>query len=514
MEINIPGLVSIIVFYIIILVIGIWAARKSRMATNLSTEDVWLANRSLGVFIGVFTTTATWVGGGYINGTTEVVAHDGLVWCQAPIGYSISLIFGGMFFAEKMRVTGFTTMLDPFHWKFGDFINCLLFIPALTGEIFWSASILASLGATLKVILGISLEIAIIVSAVIALLYTIVGGLYSVAYTDVVQLICIFVGLWVCVPFSMTHEATTPITANNSATWLGHLDNNYIGNYIDYWLLLIFGGIPWQELWQRVLSSRSTAVAKNLSYISGFFCLVMAVPAVLMGAVAASTDWNMTEYGHPAILKEDRTLTLALVMRYLCPTAVTFIGLGAVSAAVMSSTDAAILSASCMFSRNVYAVIYNRIKKTRPSETSQVWVMRVAQIAVAAMACAMALTVNSIYYLFLLCSDFIYVILFPQLVCVLYIKKSNSYGSLMSFIVGPFLPANGRRKGTDTQLFPFRTLAMIIALFTLIAVSYFTDFLFTRQIVHRKWDLYGCFEVNICRHVSYLYMALSYQLVS
>uniref|UniRef100_A0A0B6ZWB1 Uncharacterized protein n=1 Tax=Arion vulgaris TaxID=1028688 RepID=A0A0B6ZWB1_9EUPU len=509
MSINIPGLVSIIVFYIIILIIGIWASRKSRVATNLSTEDVWLANRSLGVFIGVFTTTATWVGGGYINGSTEIVATDGLVWCQAPIGYSISLIFGGLFFADKMRVSGFTTMLDPFHWKYGGFMNCLLYIPALTGEIFWSASILASLGATLKVILGINLEIAIIVSAVIALLYTIVGGLYSVAYTDVVQLICIFIGLWICVPFAMTNEATTSITANSSEKWMGTLENIYIGNYIDYFLLLIFGGIPWQELWQRVLSSRTTYIAKALLYISGFCCVVMAVPAVLLGAVAASTDWNVTDYGHPEILDEDRTLTLALVMRHLCPTAVTFIGLGAVAAAVMSSTDAAILSASVMFSRNVYAVIYTSIVKSRPSETSQVWVMRAAQIAVTAMSCAMALTVNSIYYLFLLCSDFIYVILFPQLVCVLYIKRTNSYGSLVSFVMGLFFRLMGGEKGlsipatiiypwydeeNDTQLFPFRTLSMLIALFTLIGVSFLTEFLFTYDILPLWLDVYKCFQ--------------------
>ena len=38
---------------------------------------------------------ATWVGGGYINGTTEVVAvNGGLVWCQAPIGYALSLVIG------------------------------------------------------------------------------------------------------------------------------------------------------------------------------------------------------------------------------------------------------------------------------------------------------------------------------------------------------------------------------------------------------------------------------------
>jgi Na+/proline symporter len=39
-------------------------------------------------------TTATWVGGGYINGTAEAIYTNGLVWCQAPFGYALSLVFG------------------------------------------------------------------------------------------------------------------------------------------------------------------------------------------------------------------------------------------------------------------------------------------------------------------------------------------------------------------------------------------------------------------------------------
>ena len=50
-------------------------------------------------------------------------------------------------------------------------------------------------GATLSVIMDIPPEPAIIASACIALFYTLIGGLYSVAYTDVVQLFCIFLGL-------------------------------------------------------------------------------------------------------------------------------------------------------------------------------------------------------------------------------------------------------------------------------------------------------------------------------
>lgn len=53
----------------------------------------------------------------------------------------------------------------------------------------------SSTGATLSVIVDININMSVVISALIAVFYTLVGGLYSVAYTDVVQLFCIFVGL-------------------------------------------------------------------------------------------------------------------------------------------------------------------------------------------------------------------------------------------------------------------------------------------------------------------------------
>nr|CAD7418127.1 unnamed protein product [Timema cristinae] len=90
--------------------------------------------------------SATWVGGGYINGTAEAIYTSGLVWCQAPFGYALSLVFGGLFFANKMRQQGYVTMLDPLQDSFGERMGGLLFLPALCGEVFWAAGILAALG--------------------------------------------------------------------------------------------------------------------------------------------------------------------------------------------------------------------------------------------------------------------------------------------------------------------------------------------------------------------------------
>ena len=53
---------------------------------------------------------------------------------------------GGVLFANKMRSQGYVTMLDPLQDKFGERMGGLLFLPALCGEVFWSAAILGALG--------------------------------------------------------------------------------------------------------------------------------------------------------------------------------------------------------------------------------------------------------------------------------------------------------------------------------------------------------------------------------
>nr|XP_022316621.1 high-affinity choline transporter 1-like isoform X2 [Crassostrea virginica]XP_022316628.1 high-affinity choline transporter 1-like isoform X2 [Crassostrea virginica]XP_022316636.1 high-affinity choline transporter 1-like isoform X2 [Crassostrea virginica] len=406
-----------------------------------------------------------------------------------------------------MREHSYVTMLDPFTRKYGERMGGLIYIPALLGEVFWSGAILAALGSTLRVIIGLSHEVAIISSACIAVFYTLFGGLYSVAYTDVVQLICIFVGLWICIPFAMTNEVVENITLNSTTQWVRTVDGAGAGVYADSFLLLVFGGVPWQVYFQRVLSARTARASRYLSFLGALGCLVMSVPSVLIGAVAVNADWNRTAYVtrdnfNASDLPNRASDILPLVLQYLTPNWVSFFGLGAVSAAVMSSADSSILSASCMFARNIYKMIFRQ----KASEKEIIWVMRIAIFGVGALATAMAINVDSVYTLWYLCSDFVYVVLFPQLLCVIYLKNSNTYGSLLGYIVGMFFRIAGGEPslGIGTlikypyyseehgQMFPFKTLCMIMSLVTIAVVSTVIDSLFKKGILDHRYDIFQC----------------------
>lgn len=95
--------------------------------------------------------------------------------------------------------------------------------------------------------------------------------------------------------------------------------------------------------------------------MAGVGCIVMAIPPALIGAIAKNTDWRLTEYDPynngtkiEHIPPEYTSMVVPLVFQYLTPKWVTFIGLGAVSAAVMSSADSSVLSAASMFAHNIW----------------------------------------------------------------------------------------------------------------------------------------------------------------
>jgi len=85
----------------------------------------------------------------------------------------------------------------------------------------------------------------------------------------------------------MVNKAVTKVS-DTSSSWLGQWPDNY-GQWIDFALLLVFGGIPWQVYFQRVLACKTAKISQVLSFSAAIGCIIMAIPAVLIGAVGAST---------------------------------------------------------------------------------------------------------------------------------------------------------------------------------------------------------------------------------
>lgn len=207
----------------------------------------------------------------------------------------------------------------------------------------------------------------------------------------------------------------------------------------------------------------------------------MAIPAVLIGMSGSLLDWTNVSSGQPP----HPSLVLPYVLRYWTPPVVAILGLGAVTAAVMSSVDSSVLSASSMFAWNIYRPLIRNVASEREIRL----VTRLAIVLLGGAAAILALQVQSVYTLWSLCADLVYVVLFPQLVMALFAKRANTVGALSGAVVALVLRIGGGESLLGLAawipyplrdpelgiLFPFRTFAMLASLATIEMVSRLTS---------------------------------------
>ncbi|XP_063067943.1 high affinity choline transporter 1-like [Engraulis encrasicolus] len=450
-----------------------------------------LADLKKKVCLFVYLLTATWVGGGFILGTAEAVysPQKGLVWALMPVYLALSFIVGGLVFAKPMREKKYITMMDPFQIKYGKHVATLMVIPGIIVDVLWVSCTLMALGGTMSTILDLPYVYSVVLSAVVATIYTLLGGLYSVAYTDVVQLFLVFVALWLCVPFILLNPISLDIswTAVNHTyqpPWIGRIETQDIGKWLDECLALVIGGSGYQCFHQRILSASSPRTAQITCFAAAAMLIILGIPSILIGSVAASTDWNLTDYGAPSPFERGEAYgVLPICLQYLAPPYVSIVGIAAVAAAVMSSTDSGLISSTSMFSSN----IYKNIRK-QASDREMQWVIRIAVVVTAVISTGLTFLENSIWSLWILGADVAYCIVLPQLICAVFCPVSNGYGAAAGYFLGILLrllsgepliglpptihfPGGEIVDGVYIQQVPVRTVAM---LFTLVCVLFFS----------------------------------------
>jgi solute carrier family 5 (high affinity choline transporter), member 7 len=373
-----------------------------------------------------------------------------------------------------MRACGFTTLIDPFEARFGRRWAAVLSIPALLAEVFWSAELLVAIGATFGVILDFDLATAILISAAIVTLYTMIGGMWSVAYTDAFQLGLVVLGLAAALPV-----AIAAVGGMDSAL-ASYADVRPLGAFatraatVAWWdvsAMLLLGGIPWNCYFQRVLSCRTPVDAQWHSILAGLLTIGLTVPPVLLGVAATTYAWSPDLAARLASQPAD---TLPLLLKHVMPPVVGLLGLGAIVGAVTSSFSASILSAASMFG-------WNTCKRLLRPDLTAAQIQRVLQTSIAMLGIAavvLALKVQSVQALWFLTSDLVFVLLFPQLVAALFDRKANLVGSCTAFAVSLVLRLGGGEPlfGIPQLIpypdpFPFRIVAAATGMVLLPVVS-------------------------------------------
>ncbi len=155
------------------------------------------------------------------------------------------------------------------------------------------AAQITALGLVFSVLSGgsISIPVGMVVGTILVLIYVIMGGMLAVAYTDFVQMIVLVIGLsyiaWVSA--DMAGGANKVFALAHEKEWFQILPEPGVKNWLFFiaaFITMMFGSIPQQDVFQRVMSAKDAHTARNGAVIGGVAYLLFAF--VPMFVVASS----------------------------------------------------------------------------------------------------------------------------------------------------------------------------------------------------------------------------------
>ena len=427
-------LVTFIVLYLLISVaIGLLASRRVH-----NTADYAVAGRSLPLAVVIATTFATWFGSETVLGVSARFVEGGLgEVVEDPFGASICLVLVGLFFAYRLYQKNLITLGDYYRLRYGRTIEVVCSAIILFSYLGWVAAQITALGLVFNLLTqgALSVTVGMVLGTGIVLVYTLFGGMWSVAMTDFVQMIVIAIGLIAIAWFSadLAGGAGRVIDfAAREGKFQFFPQNGGAKEWTFFFaaaITMMLGSIPQQDVFQRVMSSNSARTARIGPVVGGVLYLFFAFVPMFVVTAAVLV---MPETAQ-ALLKDDPQKVLpTLVMQHM-PIVLQIAFFGALLSAIMSTASATLLAPSTTFVENI-------LRNLRPgmSDAQTLRAMRWSVLGFTCIVLAYAITMQgtSIYEMVSGAYQVPLVGAFVPLVFGLYWKRATTQGALCAVVLG------------------------------------------------------------------------------
>ncbi|MDQ2988801.1 MAG: sodium:solute symporter family protein, partial [Pseudomonadota bacterium] len=300
----------------------------------------------------------------------------------------------------------------------------------------WVAAQITALGLVFSVLTNgaMSETVGMIVGTLAVLIYVVVGGFLAVAITDFIQMIVLVIGLSVIAWFAADLAGgVAPVLAmaGKADLWrfLPPPTFTDIAMFIGAAVTMMFGSIPQQDVYQRVMSAKNAPTARTGAIIGGASYIMFAFVPMFIVACAVIVMGQ----GALDIAKSDYQRLLPTFVLTKMPLAMQIIFFGALLSAIKSTSSATLLAPSTSFVENI-------LKHLRPGMTDrqQLFAMRCSIVVFAALVLtyAIAMKGTSIYELVSSAYQVTLVGAFVPLVMGLYWERATTQGAVLSLAAG------------------------------------------------------------------------------
>jgi solute:Na+ symporter, SSS family len=361
-----PYILAIIVYLTALVGVGVWKSGSVR-----DSADFMVAGRRLTWYVLVGTLLATWIGNGSLFGGAGLGYRNGLAgaWSSAGAWLGIVLVY---FIAQRVRRFGKVTVPDIFAARYNGAAAVLATIITVIAYLTIVSYQFRGGGRVLSIVTDgiITVEAGIIITAVFAITYTVLAGMISVVYTDVVNGVVIIFGILAALVFMVSAvggigEVVAVAEATGKWSVFGNWANERatvasapiiaISFFVPTMLLLLGDA----NMYQRIFSSRSAGTAKKavLFWVFGVVLLESSIYLLgLTGSVAAEQGMIPQLFaGGPADTAEN--LSENIIPTLATQAVPMFIGLllvSAMMAIIVSTADSFLLVPATNLTRDIY----------------------------------------------------------------------------------------------------------------------------------------------------------------
>jgi SSS family solute:Na+ symporter len=469
---------SIILIYLLVLTVSNFIrARRVK-----SQEDFMVAGRSLKWQVMVFTLICTWIGSGTFISGAEFASKAGFsaLWLAAGAWVGIIIIY---FLAGKIRTFGQYTVGDVLEVRYGPaarIFGAIALIVSFTAIV--SYQFVAG-GFILNVVTDgrVPESLGTIIAALFVILFTALGGMVAIAYTDLPNGIIIVLACLLAVPF--VYLAAGGYAQASQVLEPGYFAvvNNQFGAHpwlkvLGYFLSTMFLLLGVQSMYQKFYSARTARDAKKAVVWWTLGTIFVETVVVIIAVFAYSKLQDRIDLSVP---KEGGKVVL-MAARSLVPAPVGVLLLGAACAVVLSTGMNYLLSPSTTLMRD----IYQRFIKKDASQKAMVALQKVLVVVIGVVAFLLAVQLKSVLAMSFFAYTIYGVAITPALIAAFTWKRATKAGGLASiisgtavciffFVISRLLPPEKAPDG-DPWGIPLIYPALVASLASLIIVSLLT----------------------------------------